>query len=211
MNRFKYSLIVALLFATAALGKAQTLVTTSGLTPTQYVQNVLLGPGVLASNITFTGSPNAIGKFIVSGLPNTLGMDSGLVLTTGSVLNTDPAFPHGPNNSGSNGFDNGAGADPDLNVLGGMTGSFNAAILEFDFIPTSDTVTFDFAFGSEEYMEFVDAGVSDAFGFFLSGPGILGPYTNNAINIALVPGTSTPITIDRLNMYNNGAYYLDSE
>src|SRR5688500_1389285 len=137
-------------------------------------------------------------------------MDSGLVLTTGSVLSTEQS-PHGPNDSGSDGIDNGAGGDPDLNVLGGMTGSFNAAILEFDFIPTSDTVTFDFAFGSEEYMEFVDAGVSDAFGFFLSGPGILGPYTNNPINISFVPGTSTPITIDRLNMYNNGAYYLDSE
>src|SRR5436189_4951262 len=89
MNRIKYSLTVAIILATATLGKAQTLVTSSGLTAAQYVQNILLGPGVSASNITFTGYANAIGKFSVSGLPNTLGMDSGLVLTKGTVLNSD--------------------------------------------------------------------------------------------------------------------------
>lgn len=204
-------LVISLSLCTAA--RAQTLVTSSGLTATQYVQNVLLGPGVTAFNITYTGYNNAIGKFSVTGAPNTLGMDSGLVLTTGTVLNTDPGGPgpHGPNASGSSGFSNTGGADPDLNLLGGGTGSFNAAILEFDFIPSSDTVRFDYVFGSEEYMEFVDGGVSDAFGFFLSGPGILGPYTNSAINIALVPGTNTPITIDSLNEFDYGMYYVNNE
>lgn len=213
MNKIKSILIVSLAVMGSSHLMSQTLVTSSGLTATQYVQNVLLGPGVAASNITFIGYNNAIGKFSVTGAPNTLGLDSGLVLTTGSVLNTDinGPGPHGPNNSGSSGFSNTGGADADLNLLGGGTGSFNAAILEFDFVPSSDTVSFDFVFGSEEYMEFVDAGVSDAFGFFLSGPGIAGPYSNSAINIALVPGTNTPITIDSLNAGDNGAYYVDNE
>jgi len=212
MNRIKYSIITATFLIAASSVKAQTLVTSSGLTAAQYVQNILLGPGVTASNITFTGYANAIGKFSVSGLPNTLGMDSGLVLTTGTVLATDinGPGPQGPNNSGSSGFSNTGGSDPDLALLGGNP-SYNAAVLEFDFIPTSDTVSFDFAFGSEEYMEYVDLGVSDAFGFFVSGPGISGPYTNSAINIALVPGTNTPITIDSLNQFDHGAYYVNNE
>src|ERR1700741_4480654 len=106
MNRIKYLLTAASLLITASVTKAQTLVTSSGLTAAQYVQNVLLGPGVTASNITYTGYSNAIGKFSVSGLPNTLGMDSGLVLTTGTVLATDinGPGPQGPNSSGSSGF-----------------------------------------------------------------------------------------------------------
>jgi gliding motility-associated-like protein len=212
MNKIKSTFIFAVIFSVFPVIKAQTLVTSSGLTATQYVQNILLGPGVTASGITFSGYANAIGKFSVVG-PNALGIDSGLVLTTGTVLNTDinGPGPHGPNNSGNSGFDNFGGSDADLNLLGGGTGSFNAAVLEFDFTPSSDTIKFDFAFGSEEYMEFVDLGVSDAFGFFLSGPGIAGPYSNGAINIALVPGTNTPITIDSLNAGDHGAYYVDNE
>ncbi len=213
MNKTKSTLLFSTLVSLSIIVQGQTLVTSTGLTATQYVQNILLGPGVIASNITFTGYSNALGQFSVSGLPNTLGLDSGLVLTGGTVINTDinGPGPHGPNSSGSSGFDNGAAGDADLNLLGGGTGSFNAAILEFDFIPSSDTVKFDYVFGSEEYMEYVDLGVSDAFGFFLSGPGISGPYTNSAINIALVPGTNTPITIDSLNQFDHGTYYVNNE
>ncbi|MFM7730250.1 MAG: choice-of-anchor L domain-containing protein, partial [Flavobacteriales bacterium] len=43
-----------------------------------------------------------------------------------------------------------------------------------------------------------------------SGPGIAGPYTNNAINIALIPGSSTPISINTVNDQLNTQYYIDN-
>lgn len=208
--------IIPILIACTFSGKLvfSQLNTTNTLTPTQLVQDVLVGQGVIISNVTFTGYNNAIGKYTVTG-PLTFGIDSGIVLSTGTILAVDPTFgngvsPHGPNNSGSNGVDNNEPGDPDLAILGGTT-SFNAAILEFDFIPSSDTVKFKYVFGSEEYMEFVNAGVNDAFGFFLSGPGITGPFSNNSKNLAVLPDGVTPVTIDDVNQNNNGAYYVNNE
>ncbi|MFN6115212.1 MAG: choice-of-anchor L domain-containing protein, partial [Flavobacteriales bacterium] len=76
------------------------------------------------------------------------------------------------------------------------------AVLEFDFVTTGDSIKFRYVFGSEEYPEFV-CSFNDAFGFFLSGPGITGPYTNSAINIALLPDGVTPVTIDNVNNGDN--------
>ncbi|MFM7310566.1 MAG: choice-of-anchor L domain-containing protein, partial [Flavobacteriales bacterium] len=170
------------------------------------VQNVLLGAGVTASNITFQGDNAQIGSFSCGGACG-LGIANGLIIGTGSVDGAD-----GPNNSGSwalgppDGSD-GVG-DVDLENLSGMNLN-NTAILEFDFIPTGDSLSFNYVFSSEEYPEFVNS-INDAFGFFLSGPGIAGPYTNNAINIALIPGSSTPISINTVNDQLNTQYYIDN-
>jgi gliding motility-associated-like protein len=84
--------------------------------------------------------------------------------------------------------------------------TFDAAVLEFDFIPTGDSVKFRYCFGSEEYPEYVNAGVNDAFAFFLSGPNPAGGnYVNK--NVALLPGTSTAVSIDNVNAGLNATYY----
>ena len=158
------------------------------------VQTVLLGAGVTASNITFSGNVDQIGGFTCNGC--NLGIANGLVLGSGNVNGAA-----GPNTSGtfSSGPAAGIGAsDPDLFELSGNPLN-DAAILEFDFIPTGDSLAFNFVFGSDEYPEFSGSSFNDAFGFFLSGPGITGPYLNNAANIALVPNSITPITINNIN------------
>jgi len=176
------------------------LVVTNTQTPAQLVQNILLGGGVTASNFTFNGAPaNTVneqaGEF--DGSASNVGLASGMILGSGNV-----AFAIGPNNigSGSLGGGNFGFNDIDLDQLSGVP-THDAAILEFDFIPTGDSLRFNYVFGSEEYDEYVCGTVNDVFGFFLSGPGINGPYTNNAINIALVPGTQVPVSI---NTVNNG-------
>ena len=189
------------------------LVTNSSNTVAYYVQNVLLGSGVTVSNITFNGLPATssnpqIGEFNALNTVPFLGIDSGLIIATGDI-----AVAIGPNNIGSAmlGGGNLGFGDADLDLLEGTgSGTNDAAILEFDFIPTGDTIQFDFVFGSEEYPEFVNGGFNDAFGFFLSGPGIVGPYSNSAINIALVPGSSVPVTIDNVNSGSNASYYVSN-
>jgi gliding motility-associated-like protein len=91
----------------------------------------------------------------------------------------------------------------------------DVAKLEFDFIPTSDTITFRYVFGSQEYFAFENTSYNDVFGFFLSGPGISGPYANGAENLAIVPGSNPPlpITISSVNSVTpiNQQYFVNNQ
>jgi len=163
------------------------------------VQNILLGGGVTVSNITFTGANEQVGSFNCTNC--NLGIESGLVLGSGNVTGSA-----GPNNIGSSSTTPASGfgaSDPDLAELSGFALN-DAAVLIFDFIPTGDSLAFNFVFGSDEYPEFANSTFNDAFGFFLSGPGISGPYINNAVNIAFIPGTTVPLTINNLNNGTSG-------
>jgi hypothetical protein len=172
---------------------ADTLQVSSNITPQQMVQEILIGGGVVTSNITYTGNNISRGKFW--GGPGNIGIEEGIILTSGNVT-----VAPGPNNSGSAGANSNQPGDPDLNAIAGVS-TFDACVLEFDFIPQSTTVTFRYVFGSEEYHEYVNQ-FNDAFGFFISGPGINGPYSNNSANIALIPLTNIPVTINTVNCGN---------
>lgn len=169
-------------------------------TPLQLLENVLLGEGVTVSNVTFNGGDPTVlneqaGSF--TGAEASIGLSSGIVLSSGSVQ-----VALGPNNAGGStlGGGNFGFGDPDLEILAGVTTN-DASILEFDFVPVGDSITFRYVFASEEYNEYVCGTVNDVFGFFLSGPGLSGPFTDNAVNLALVPGTTVPVSI---NTVNNG-------
>lgn len=183
-----------LLFSFSFQGKAQ-LVVNGAQTPVQLVQDVLLGSGITVSNITYTGNGSMRGFF--NGANSNIGLASGVLLTTGTINNA-----LGPNSSGSTGTDNSLPGDADLDIVSGVP-TFDACILEFDFVPLADSVSFRYVFGSEEYPEFAGQSVNDAFGFFISGPGINGPFSNNAKNIAIIPGTNVPVTINDLNNGSN--------
>lgn len=175
------------------------------LTPTQLVQNVLLGSGVTVSNVSFNGmadpgtAQQGSGAFTSTG--GNLGLDAGIILASGFAQNVAQAQTGFMSDQPTMNY-----VDADLQVVAGGIGINNSAVLEFDFVTTGDSIKFRYVFGSEEYPEFV-CSFNDAFGFFLSGPGISGPYSNGAENIAIVPGTlNTPVTIDNVNngLNNNG-------
>ncbi len=206
----KKSIITILSGLCLVSGSQAQIVINQSLTVEQLVQDVLLGSGVIVSNITFNGQPAAgliteqAGSF--DGSNCNVGIDTGIILATGNVINAE-----GPNDSGNSvaGGGNFGQSDPDLLAIG--TNTINdAAVLEFDFIPIGDSIQFDFVFGSEEYLEFVGSGFNDVFGFFLSGPGINGPYTNNAINIALIPGTTQAIAINNVNNVSYPEFYVEN-
>ena len=92
----------------------------------------------------------------------------------------------------------------------------DAVILEFDFVPSSNVAAFNFVFASDEYLQWIGSVFNDVFAFFVSGPGITGPYSSPAgfpggsANVALVPGTNTPITISTIHPTSNAAFYVQN-
>ncbi|MBG16364.1 MAG: hypothetical protein CL853_08445 [Crocinitomicaceae bacterium] len=209
MTLYKYSTVLIALLLSSVLF-AQITVTSNTMTVEQYVQNVLVGAGVTISNVQYNGGSanvtvSQVGAF--SATNSTIGINNGLVMATG-----DAQLVVGPNNSGSTtlGGGNMGQNDVDLDVIVNPNGTNDACVIEFDFIPIGDSVKFNYVFGSEEYLEWVNSSFNDVFGFFLSGPGITGSYSNNAVNIATIPGTNTAVSINNVNNVSNSSYYIDN-
>ncbi len=192
-----------LLFLLGIYSADAQLIVNKNISVPNLVKNVLIGNGVSVSNITYSGSPDAFGKF-TNGSLTTINLNSGLIMSTGDVSDAP-----GPNSSGSISTNNGTGSDPQLQALiPGFTVN-DAAVIEFDFVPIGDTLRFRYVFGSDEYPEFVNSSYNDVFGFFVSGPNPAGGQFVNE-NIALIPGTTLPVTIDNVNDANYSTYYYNN-
>lgn len=215
IKKIFYSILLILIYATS---NAQLNIDITTYTPTQLVQQKLINGCLTASNVVFHGESTQIGYFNATGTAATAlnfpSNNSGVILSSGNVQDAV-----GPNsNSGTSTITTTNYVDPELDLIVAPYGINDCSVLEFDFVPASDTVEFRFIFASEEYPEFVNGGFNDAFGFFVTGPNPLGGnYTN--YNIALIPGTTTPITIDNVNNgtstpttgpCQNCAYYIDN-
>lgn len=179
---------LALLFILFIAGTAEAQIVTASNTNGNQLAQTLAGTGVTISNVTMNCPTGAAGTFNCSNC--SLGMGSGIVLTTGTVANID-----GPNNNGAISNDNLAAGDNQLtNIVPSGLATEDACILEFDMQVLSDSVEFKYIFASDEYPEFVCTDYNDIFAFFISGPGIAG-----AENIALIPGTTTAVAINSVN------------
>jgi gliding motility-associated-like protein len=170
-------------------------------TITQLIEDVFIGGGCFdIANVQLIGNTNGVGHFS-AGAASVI-LEDGVILASGNITNAP-----GPNNSNSAGtILAGADGDPDLALLGAGT-IFDACGIEFDFTPTVEMINFEYVFASEEYCEFVGSTFNDVFGFFISGPGISGPFTNGAENIALIPGTTDYVAINSVNHNTNTAYF----
>src|SRR5690606_22731583 len=137
----------------------------------QLIQDVLINsPCAQVSNITYStgtnyGQANGIGYFSGNGIG--FPFENGLIMTTG-----DASEASGPNNTAMGEGTSAWLGDDELNDAVGITVTNNATIIEFDFVPLSDEISFDFLMASEEYNG-ADGGsfectFSDAFAFLLT-------------------------------------------
>jgi gliding motility-associated-like protein len=205
LSRIGVLLLVLLLFGNQSKGQ---LFVDASLSPDSLAK-LISGEGVQIFNAQVNCGTNGYGKYNATG--TTLGVNEGLLLTTGTVYNAI-----GPNNVGNkstnwtNPYDGNPQTYPLLNNYTGRT-TYEYCEFEFDIVPQGDTISFDFVFASEEYQEWVGSQYNDVFGFFISGPGIV-PDAGAGVfkNIALIPNTSTPVTINNVNQNLNTTYYQNN-
>ncbi len=204
----KNILFLPLIFLLSAISFGQNIIIDPTPTPTSLVTNTLIGPGLVTSNITYTGDLQQIGFF--DGNNSGIGLDSGVVMSSGLVTNIQVGNNPSTDLAGPGDADVLATAQSVTSnpAAGSITSTHDAAVLEFDFVPNGDIVVFNFVFASEEYLTYVNTQFNDAFGFYLSGPNPAGG-NYNVDNLALVPGTSEPITISTIHPGLNNQYYID--
>ena len=154
-------------------------------TPEQLVQDVLLGSGIVATNVTFNGSavdaqtPQVNASFFDAN-GTIFPIDRGVILTNGAGT-----VAAGPNDETAATDATGTVVITDVDMADITPNTLtNGAVLEFDFIATGDTLNFNYMFASEEYPADFGTSFYDVFGFFISGAGFAGPYTNGGVNIA---------------------------
>jgi hypothetical protein len=172
----------------------------AGQDPSILVQR-LMGTGVSYSNVTYQGANAGVGDS--AGTFNAggpiIGFNSGIILSTGLASGIDGASSIV--SSTCNDPATIMPGDPDLALLAGtaVTNIHDVTSLEFDFVPTFNTITFNYVFASEEYNRYVGSNFNDVFGFFVNG-----------VNVAQIPGTSTNVSINNVNNCVNSAYYIDN-
>ncbi len=201
LMRHKLVYLILFLLCFCVLDSFSQLQVVSNNNATQLAQ-ILQGSGVLITNATINCPVGASGTF--DGTASDINIAGGVLLTTGQV-----GLAVGPNNNDKEGKNNAVlFSDPELIAIEPLA-IFDPCILEFDATPSCDTLAFTFSFGSEEYLEYVSAGYNDVFGIFVSGANPAGAQYNNK-NVALIPSTNIPVSIDNVNKTNNPFYYVDN-
>jgi hypothetical protein len=175
--------------ATAATA-ANEISITGGLSAANLA-NSLVGQGIQISNVTLNCADRAAGTFLINGDVG-IGLTSGIVLSTGLI---DKVV--GPNVNTGISSDNSMGGDGDLEALIAGNSTYDACVLEFDFIPQASIVSFKYVFASEEYNEYVGSSFNDVFGFFI-----------DKINCATINNSN--VSINSINADSNSGYYIDN-
>lgn len=197
-----YRLSFLLVLFCTLISKAQNIqVDANSYSPQQLIEDVLIDSGCIGNvQVTttvggvFTDGDKSFGYFSAHG--SSFPLQKGIVMSTGKL-----AHVPGPNTTLSDDDAPGWNGDTDLETALNINNTTNATIIEFDFVPNADNIQFRYLFASEEYQQ-GDPNTciySDAFAFLIKPIG--GSYTN----IALVPGTDTPVLVTTVHSGIPGA------
>lgn len=163
--------------------KAQFITIDDQRTATELVSGVLVNsPCALISTANADGE-NSYASFNANG--TNFPFSEGIVLSTNSASNS--VGPFIPNNRG--GGSDAWGGDDDLDAALGIN-SINATVLEFDFIPLTNSISFNYLFASNEYQSYFPCQFSDGFAFLIKEAGSTDTYKN----LAVLPNSSTIVS-----------------
>ena len=186
--------IFAFLYSSCLFSQAITVDNTTN-SPAQLVDLLLGNSCVEVSNISVS-STQAVAYFNQNG--SSFPISEGIIIRNGVATFTQGPYT-GANLSSAVNAPGDAFLQNLSNANGGTSPIVNAEYLEFDFIPLSNSFSFNFLFASNEY-GFYQCEFSDVFAFVLTD---LSSGISN--NLAVIPGTSTPVSVTtiRNSIYND--------
>ncbi|MEL6674181.1 MAG: PKD domain-containing protein [Bacteroidota bacterium] len=156
----------------------------------------LFGEGVIVSNINYQLCDTSRAMWEFDGSAASVSLDRGLLLSTGECIDAQNPFGTQASSLLASTPLGMPGYTPLNSLLPPGFSTNDACVITFDIVPLCDSIAIKYIFASEEYPGFVNSMFNDVFAFFISGPGFgAAPGTN----IALVPGTNIPVSINNVN------------
>lgn len=194
MSRLKYIIFCLVFGLGIQFGNAQNISVDESYTPQDLVEDILINStcanvfNVSVSGGNFASGEKSYGYF--DGTGTTFPFQNGIILSTGKINNAPGPNIYLSDDGGGIGWN----GDSDLNDALGLSNTFNATILEFDFIPLGNKISFDYIFSSEQYLTNPSSNqcnYTDGFAFLLKRNG-----ETNYQNLAVVPGTNIPVKVN---------------
>lgn len=194
MITIKNTLKIVLFGLFFQFGNAQYITVDESYTPQDLVEDILINSpcanvfNVSVSGGNFASGEKSYGFFDATGTG--FPFENGIILSTGKINNSPGPNSYLSDDGGSMGWN----GDPDLNQALGLSNSFNATILEFDFIPLGNHISFDYIFSSEQYLSSPTSGqcnFTDGFAFLLKEAS-----ATTYDNLAVIPGTNIPVKVN---------------
>ena len=194
MSIFKNTIFGLILCLNLQFTSGQNITVNENYTAQELVEDILINSScanvfnVSVSGGNFASGEKSFGYF--DGTGTTFPFQNGIIISTGKINNAP-----GPNSYLSDdGGNMGWNGDSDLNQALGLSNTYNATILEFDFIPLGNRISFDYIFSSEQYLSNPmsnQCNYTDGFAFLLKRNG-----DSDYQNLAVVPGTNTPVKVN---------------
>lgn len=194
MSRLKYIIFCLIFGLGIQFGNAQNISVDESYTPQDLVEDILINsPCANVFNVSVSGGNFATGEksygyFDATG--TTFPFENGIILSTGKINNAPGPNSYLSDDGGGMGWN----GDSDLNDALGLSNTFNATVLEFDFIPLGNRISFDYIFSSEQYLTSPSSNqcnFTDGFAFLLKEAS-----ATTYDNLAVIPGTNIPVKVN---------------
>lgn len=192
------SLLIIFFLLVSFVSKAQYIVVDDSYTAQQLVEDIFIGAEnsscIQVSNVDVSGYSFAGGNLSFGYFNNNnsnFDISEGVLLTTGRAVSAI-----GPNDSILSDGPNSWYGDQDLEQAINMSNTYNATVLEFDFVANTNQISFEYIFSSEQYLTSINSpnqcNYTDGFAFLIKRVNTNEAYTN----LAVVPNTNIPVTVN---------------
>ncbi|WP_282031475.1 T9SS type B sorting domain-containing protein [Winogradskyella eximia] len=204
--RLKYIFSLVITLISIYYASAQQITTDDTLSLEQLIQQNLGQNCVEISNISSSvnGNLNGFNSFGYFERGNSnFPFEDGIAITTGNINSAGNILNTSPLNEGDESW----GTDLDLENALGIDQTLNATSIQFNFVSVANRIQFNYILASEEYQQEFPCFYSDGFAFLIREAGSSNAYTN----IAVIPGTSTPVNTNSIHDQIEGFCAAENE